>query len=100
MGSDSTTFRGHPVLNAPEMVKENLQRGGYVVADGERVYFQKGCDRRRAVVIDLARTELIAEVSTRLVVNKAAMTMKHARIKPLLERLEAAVAARREPASA
>src|SRR5690554_3757551 len=36
--------------------------------------------------------ELIAEVSTRLVVNKAAMTMKHARIKPLLERLEAAVA--------
>lgn len=44
--------------------------------------------------------ELIAEVSTRLVVNKAAMTMKHARIKPLLERLEAAVAARREPASA
>ena len=60
MGSDSTTFRGHPVLNAPEMVKENLQRGGYVVADGERVYFQKGCDRRRAVVIDLARTELIS----------------------------------------
>ena len=42
------------------MVKENLQRDGYVVADGERVYFQKGCDRRRAVVIDLARTELIS----------------------------------------
>lgn len=40
--------------------------------------------------------ELIASISTRLVVNKAAMTMKHARIKPLLERLEQAVAARRE----
>nr|WP_298249884.1 ATP phosphoribosyltransferase [uncultured Halomonas sp.] len=41
-------------------------------------------------------SELIAPISTRLVVNKAAMTMKHARIKPLLERLEQAVAARRE----
>jgi len=40
--------------------------------------------------------ELIAPISTRLVVNKAAMTMKHARIKPLLERLEQAVTARRE----
>ncbi|ERS89121.1 MULTISPECIES: ATP phosphoribosyltransferase [Halomonas] len=40
--------------------------------------------------------ELIAPVSTRLVVNKAAMTMKHARIKPLLERLAQAVARRRE----
>ncbi|QTF94032.1 ATP phosphoribosyltransferase [Halomonas sp. BM-2019] len=44
--------------------------------------------------------ELIAKVSTRLVVNKASMTMKHARIKPLLERLGQAVAARREAASA
>ena len=35
--------------------------------------------------------ELIAHVSTRLVVNKAAMTMKHDRIKPLLARLESAV---------
>jgi ATP phosphoribosyltransferase len=42
--------------------------------------------------------ELIADISTRLVVNKAAMTMKHARIKPLIERLGEAVAARREPA--
>ncbi|NAW35175.1 ATP phosphoribosyltransferase [Halomonas alimentaria] len=40
--------------------------------------------------------ELIAPISTRLVVNKASMTMKHARIKPLLERLEQAVTARRE----
>ena len=35
--------------------------------------------------------ELIAHISTRLVVNKAAMTMKHDRIKPLLARLESAV---------
>jgi len=35
--------------------------------------------------------ELIAHISTLLVVNKAAMTMKHDRIKPLLARLESAV---------
>ncbi|MCA1769839.1 MAG: ATP phosphoribosyltransferase [Halomonas sp.] len=40
--------------------------------------------------------ELIAPISTRLVVNKASMTMKHARIKPLIERLGQAVAARRQ----
>nr|WP_297459287.1 ATP phosphoribosyltransferase [uncultured Halomonas sp.] len=39
--------------------------------------------------------ELIAHISTRLVVNKAAMTMKHERLKPLIERLRGAVAARR-----
>ncbi|WP_163560173.1 ATP phosphoribosyltransferase [Halomonas sp. NO4] len=39
--------------------------------------------------------ELIAPISTRLVVNQAAMAMKHARIKPLLERLTAAVQQRR-----
>lgn len=43
--------------------------------------------------------ELIASVSTRLVVNQAAMTMKHERIKPLLEGLREAVA-RRRPAVA
>ncbi|MGM0831638.1 ATP phosphoribosyltransferase [Halomonas qinghailakensis] len=35
--------------------------------------------------------ELIAHISTRLVVNKASMTMKHDQIKPLLTRLEEAV---------
>ncbi|MCC5903239.1 MAG: ATP phosphoribosyltransferase [Halomonas sp.] len=35
--------------------------------------------------------ELIAHISTRLVVNKASMTMKHDRIKPLLARLDNAV---------
>lgn len=39
--------------------------------------------------------ELIDHISTRLVVNKAAMTMKHERLKPLIERLRDAVAARR-----
>ncbi|UYF98545.1 ATP phosphoribosyltransferase [Halomonas sp. GD1P12] len=43
--------------------------------------------------------ELIAEISTRLVVNKAAMTMKHDRIKPLLSRLQDAVS-KRQAASA
>ncbi|MCW4151637.1 ATP phosphoribosyltransferase [Halomonas sp. 18H] len=40
--------------------------------------------------------ELIASISTRLVVNKAAMTMKHDRLKPLIARLSEAVASRRE----
>ena len=40
--------------------------------------------------------ELIDEVSSRLVVNKASMTMKHDRLKPLIERLGQAVASRRE----
>ncbi|TVP48813.1 MAG: ATP phosphoribosyltransferase [Halomonas sp.] len=35
--------------------------------------------------------ELIAHISTRLVVNKASMTMKHDRIKPILARLESAI---------
>ncbi len=39
--------------------------------------------------------ETIAHISSRLVVNKASMKMKHAEIQPLLEALERAVAARR-----
>ena len=39
--------------------------------------------------------ELIASISTRLVVNKAAMTMKHEQLKPLLARLAQAVERRR-----
>ncbi|SHF50659.1 ATP phosphoribosyltransferase (homohexameric) [Modicisalibacter ilicicola DSM 19980] len=39
--------------------------------------------------------ELIEEISTRLVVNKASMTMKHQLLKPLIERLQSAVVARR-----
>ena len=40
--------------------------------------------------------ELITDISTRLVVNKAAMTMKHDRLKPLIDRLRQAVEARRD----
>ncbi|MGB8712590.1 MAG: ATP phosphoribosyltransferase [Onishia taeanensis] len=40
--------------------------------------------------------EKIADISTRLVVNQAAMTMKHDRLKPLLNRLREAVASRRD----
>ncbi|QEM81324.1 ATP phosphoribosyltransferase [Halomonas binhaiensis] len=39
--------------------------------------------------------ELMAHVSTRLVVNQASMTMKHERIKPLIDRLRKAVESRR-----
>ncbi|MEG3114084.1 ATP phosphoribosyltransferase [Salinicola sp. LHM] len=38
--------------------------------------------------------ELIENISTRLVVNKASMTMKHERLRPLIERLRQAVATR------
>ncbi|WP_025731997.1 ATP phosphoribosyltransferase [Carnimonas nigrificans] len=40
--------------------------------------------------------ELIADISTRLVVNKASMTMQHQRLKPLIKRMAQAVEARRE----
>lgn len=40
--------------------------------------------------------EKIADISTRLVVNQAAMTMKHDRLKPLLNRLREAVTSRRD----
>ncbi|GHB31118.1 ATP phosphoribosyltransferase [Salinicola rhizosphaerae] len=39
--------------------------------------------------------ELIENISTRLVVNKASMTMKHEQLKPLIARLREAVAERR-----
>ena len=39
--------------------------------------------------------ELMAHISTRLVVNQASMTMKHERIKPLIDRLRKAVESRR-----
>ena len=39
----------------------------------------------------LVAVEQIADISSRLVVNKASMKMKHARIKPLIERIAAAI---------
>ena len=47
----------------------------------------------------LEPTELIAHVTSRLIVNKAAMKMKHVLIQPVIDQLEAAVA-RRETATA
>lgn len=47
----------------------------------------------------LEATELIAQVSSRLIVNKAAMKLKHAVIQPIIAQMEAAVA-RREQAAA
>lgn len=47
----------------------------------------------------LEPTELIATISSRLIVNKAAMKMKHALIAPIIAQLEAAVA-RRETSAA
>ncbi len=42
----------------------------------------------------LEPTELIAHITSRLIVNKAAMKMKHGLIQPIIDRLEAAVARR------
>jgi len=39
--------------------------------------------------------DLIADVSSRLVVNKAAMKMKHRRIEQVVDKIAAAVAAKR-----
>ncbi|MDX9766413.1 MAG: ATP phosphoribosyltransferase [Ectothiorhodospiraceae bacterium] len=47
----------------------------------------------------LVPLEHIADISSRLVVNKAAMKMKHTMVKALVAQLAAAVAARGEPAS-
>ena len=47
----------------------------------------------------LEPTELIAHITSRLIVNKASMKMKHALIQPIIARLEAAVA-KRTPAVA
>jgi hypothetical protein len=43
------------------LVRENHRQGGYVAHEGERVYFGASSDRRRAVGIDLAKTELVSE---------------------------------------
>ena len=44
----------------------------------------------------LEPTELIAHISSRLIVNKASMKMKHALIQPIIAALEAAVAKREQ----
>ena len=58
-----------------------------IVDDPGGGFYQNYCDN--GDVFDPGFRQLVS--STRLVVNKAAMTMKHDRIKPLLARLDSAV---------
>ena len=43
------------------LIRENRRQDGYVVHEGERVYFGVNTNRRRAIGIDLSKTELVAE---------------------------------------
>lgn len=43
------------------LLRENHRQGGYVAHEGERVYFGASSDRRRAVGINLAKTDLVSE---------------------------------------
>ena len=43
------------------LIRENRRQDGYVVHEGERVYFGVNTNRRRAVGIDLSKTQLVAE---------------------------------------
>ena len=47
----------------------------------------------------LEPTELIAHITSRLIVNKASMKMEHAQIQPIIAKLEAAVARREQTAA-
>ena len=69
-----------PLMNLAEEIVDIVDTGNTLRANG------------------MSPRELIAPISTRLVVNKAAMTMKHERLKPLLARLSQAVE-RRRPAA-
>ena len=43
------------------LVRENHRQGGYVVADGERIYFGVNTSRRRAVGVSFSKTDLVGE---------------------------------------
>ena len=43
------------------LIRENRRQDGYVVYEGERVYFEVNADRRRAIGINLTKTELVSE---------------------------------------
>jgi len=43
------------------LIRENHRQDGYVAYEGERVYFGVNSDRRRAVGINLSKTELVSE---------------------------------------
>ncbi|OAD19569.1 ATP phosphoribosyltransferase catalytic subunit [Candidatus Thiomargarita nelsonii] len=47
----------------------------------------------------LAPLEHIADISSRLIVNKAAMKMKHAQVKNLIQQLQVAVEGQKNPIS-
>ncbi|MCM2971016.1 ATP phosphoribosyltransferase [Larsenimonas suaedae] len=66
-----------PLMNLADEIVDIVDTGNTLKANG------------------MAPRELIADISTRLVVNKASMTMQHERIKPLIERLREAVSSAR-----
>ncbi len=43
------------------LIRENHLQNGYVVHEGERVYFGTNANRRRAIGIDLEKTDLVSE---------------------------------------
>jgi len=43
------------------LIRENRRQGGYLVSEGDRVYFGVNTNRRRACGIDLTKTELVSE---------------------------------------
>lgn len=43
------------------LVGENRRQDGYVISEGDRVYFGVNTNRRRAIGIDLSKTELVSE---------------------------------------
>ena len=43
------------------LIRENHRQASYVAHEGDRVYFGVNSDRRRAVAVDLAKTELVSE---------------------------------------
>ncbi len=71
-----------PIMGLADCIVDIVDTGNTLVANG------------------MQPLELIAPISTRLVVSKAAMKMKHAGIQPIIERLSAAVEdAKQESAS-
>jgi ATP phosphoribosyltransferase len=67
-----------PIVGLSDRIADLVDTGNTVKADG------------------LVPLELICNISSRLVVNKAALKMKHAAIMDLVEKRDAAVAARRD----
>lgn len=43
------------------LIRENRRQGGYIASEGDRVYFGVNTNRRRAVGINLEKTDLVSE---------------------------------------